>query len=114
MIKYAFTVWCLLPIIVSLFYILYYFRSKEIIDVITGVSGIAGYIFYQVVIVIASHLNNSIMLVYTLKFFIPFFLLLLIVRVKDQEWYDVKNTVFTLLGFLGMVLFIGCSDLIFK
>jgi len=113
LIKYAFTVWCLLPIIISLFYIAYYFRSKEIINVITGLSGIAGYIFYQVVIAIASQ-SNKIVLVYMLKFFIPVFIIILITGVNDQKWHEVKRTVGALLGFLGMVLFLNFTDLIFK
>jgi len=80
---------------------------------IAGLSGIAGYLFSLVIIAIASH-SNKIVLVYMLKFFMPFFILLLIERVREQEWYDVKNTVLALLGFLGMVLFIDFTDLIFK
>ena len=113
MIKLAFTVWCILPIFISLFYIAYYFRSKEFIDVITGLSGIAGYIFYQVVIAIASQ-SNKIVLVYMLKFFIPVFIIILITGVNDQKWHEVKRTVGALLGFLVMVLFINFTDLIFK
>ena len=115
MIKLAWTVWCLSPIILGLFYILYYFRSKEIRDIFAGLSGIAGYLFSQGVIAIASHTNRSaIILVYMLKFIMPIFLLLLIERVREQEWYEAKNTVWALLAFLGMVLFINFTDLIFK
>lgn len=103
--KLAWTIWCLSPIILGVFYILYCFRSKEITHIIAGLSGIIGYIFSQGVIAIASHSDRSaIILVYLLKFFMPLFILLLIEGVREQKWDEVKRTVWALLGFLVMVL----------
>ncbi|HBP64221.1 MAG TPA: hypothetical protein DD730_08120 [Desulfosporosinus sp.] len=99
--KSAFTVWCLLPIIISVFYIVYYFRSKEINDMIAGLLGIVGYIFYQVIIAIAS---PEIVTVYILQFFTPCFVMLLIVGVKEGKRDVIKGAVGLFLFLFVMVL----------
>jgi len=99
--KIAFTLWCLLPIVISMYYILYFFKSKEIIDVIAGLLGIVGYIFYQVIIAIAS---PELVVVYILQFFTPFFVLLLIVGVREGKREVIKGAIGLFLFLFVMVL----------
>jgi len=91
--KYLPTIWVLIPVIFIVYCIIKVIIDKEIEDAITGFIALTSYLVYQILIYLVgkTDLEYNFAVIWILKFFMPFFVLMPAAEYGDKRYFDFEK-----------------------